>query len=133
MVSSDYAQYKPLFVQTAWDYMREMEHGMELLRSDASNQHVLEIMHISAHSLKGQSLVMGFAEFGETAHSLEKLFAGIKDGKDILTGEELLQVSGVIESMKQVLTQISAEDKEADMSGEKHIIEELIRKRGSDI
>lgn len=130
MVHGDYAEYKPLFIKTAWEYMRDLETGIDALQNNPLNEQALETLHISAHSLKSQSLVMGYEQFAHTAHELEKLFYFLKNGGVQLESEEFLKVRGVIQSMKEVLTHISSEDNESDMSGEKHIIQEINMKRG---
>lgn len=130
MVSSDLAAYKPLFIQTSWDYLRKLESCLLLLREDATNHEALEIMHIASHSLKSQCLVMGYTELGETCHELEKVSKLLLDSALKLSSDDMLKISGIVTSMKDVLTMITSDQPEPEMSGEKHILHEMQEKRG---
>ena len=129
MDHQDLAQYKPLYLQTAWDYVRQLESCILRLKDDPTNAEAINTSHISAHSLKSQSYVMNYQQLGTVCHSLELLFKSLKDGAKPLQADEVTKLTGIIESIKDAVTQISAHDKDPDMSGETHIIEEMTQRR----
>jgi chemotaxis protein histidine kinase CheA len=125
MLPEDLAKYKPLFLQTAWDYLRTLENNVRILSDDSDHTAAIEALHISAHSLKSQSLVMQYEQLGMVCHDLEFLFKDMKDGKKVLTNEQIDIVINVIDGMKDSLSTISTEGTDTDMSEERNKLREL--------
>jgi len=129
----DLAQYKLLYLQTAWDYIRNLESSLSILLNDPKNAEAVESAHIAAHSLKSQSLVMKYEKFGMVCRDLEYLFRDVKEGKRQLTAQELGILQEVIDSLKESLAQISAENTEKDLSAAEQQLIGLMSGNGGDI
>ncbi len=115
MPSSDLAQYKPLFLQTAWDYLRQLESSLAILHAEPKNAEAVEISYISAHSLKSQSSVMGYEKLATLCLHLEEFFRHVKEGKKQLGENEMTVLGQVLEDLKHALATISAEDKDTEL------------------
>lgn len=131
MPSSDLAQYKPLFLQTAWDYVRQLESALTQLLSDPENAEAVASSYISAHSLKSQSSVMGYAHLAESCRNVELVFRFVKEDKITLNEEDLYTLQTVLEAIKKSLAVVSAGDEDVTMENEVEKLLPIIAKGGS--
>ena len=130
MQPDELAQYKPLFLQTAWDYLRQLETSIDFLRENTHQKEAIVSAHISAHSLKSQSIVMNYEETAKLCHELEQLFSLLKDTEERLSSDDLVKLTGVVMSLKEAVSAISADHTEPDMTAERHIVAELRQQKG---
>lgn len=126
MLPAALAQYKQLYLQTAWSYLRTLESNLFVLKADLTNTAAVEESHLSAHSLKSQSLVMGFEGLGHLCHDLEIFFKDIKDGKRPLTVEDITTLAEATQEMKKTLAEISAHDTELEMQAMQNKVAALL-------
>lgn len=111
----DLAQYKLLYLQTAWEYLRNLESDLGIFLHEPTNIEAIASAHIAAHSLKSQSLVMHYDQFGMVCRELEDIFKSVKEGKRSLTEADVRILQKVVDSLKESLAQISADDTEIDL------------------
>ncbi len=76
----DLHEYKKLYLQTSQELLSTIQKGLESLNADPHDKNTLAEVHRAAHSLKSQSLVMGYAQLGLCGRVLEALFLGMKEG-----------------------------------------------------
>lgn len=131
MQPDELAQYKPLFLQTAWDYLRQLESAIDLMRHNSHLKEAITTAHISAHSLKSQSAVMKYEQTAKVCHELEQLFKLLKDTNRELTSEELVKISGIVLSLKEAMSSISADHPEPEMEAEVHTVAEIREQKGA--
>jgi two-component system, chemotaxis family, sensor kinase CheA len=116
MLPIEITRYKTLFLQTAWDYLRNLDNSLIALKANPEYHEAQESLYISAHSLKGQSQVMNYPGISKLCHDLEVVFRDVKDGKRILSQEDFTLLTDAVEALKKSLAEISAHDREADVS-----------------
>jgi len=118
MANVDLGQFRNLFIQTSLEYLQKLEDSMKILAKNPSDPVSIETMYISSHSLKSQSLLMGYTSLGNTAFSLEKLFRFAKEHVTPLPSQAITAVQLSLQAMRSTLNGIIKGDKEADLSEE---------------
>ncbi len=73
MSQTDLSSYKTLYLQTAKEYVDKMLVSLGKLSGDFLNKDALNNLHISSHSLKSQSQVMGFTNIAGLSAIIEKI------------------------------------------------------------
>lgn len=116
MDSNDLSSFKGLYLKTARDYIVSMKDNVDRLKANHQDQQAITDMHIIAHSLKSQSLVMGYSKMGKGSEQIEKIFSAIKNGGKVVTPILLDQISSVIEKFIESLSHIETTDTEIDTS-----------------
>lgn len=112
MTQIDLSAYKTLYLMTGRSYLKELVNQIQLLTKDPNNKEVIETMHIGAHSLKSQSLVMGYIETGMLAGTLEKILRVAKDGALELTPLALQAMQEAVDWLGKAFISIEASGKE---------------------
>ena len=79
-MSNDLSQYKNLYLQTARDLLITLKKNKQIIDVKQQDKKALEEIHRAAHSLKSQSLVMGYPKLGLLNKELEVVFYHLKDG-----------------------------------------------------
>ena len=67
MSTVDLSKFKTLYNQTALEYVKKLEDTVTLLRTDAANKNAMNEIYIAAHSLKSQSLMMGYLSLAQAS------------------------------------------------------------------
>lgn len=116
MNNNDLSAYKDLFVQTAKDYVRQMQEARDKLSSDPADPQAIEHIHIAAHSLKSQSLAMGFESNGKFFLGIEMLFDNIKNMHKPVSPELHQALGQWIEAYQSSLDEIEKSGKEKDLT-----------------
>lgn len=116
MTNIDLSQFKLLFNQTSLEYLKKMEEGILKLKENPSDFACIKDMYIFSHSLKSQSLLMGYASLGDTAFTLEKLFRNAKENSTVLAPDILLEIQETIHAVKLCLIEITRGNGEVDLT-----------------
>jgi chemotaxis protein histidine kinase CheA len=122
----DISQYRTLYLTTAYDLLKTMKAHWEILNKDTADSKALDELHRAAHSLKSQSLVMGYPQLGLLNKELELLFRECKEGKIKITQTLLDTVKRTITSSEYSLDRISQNQTEPDINPQIREIEELV-------
>jgi len=117
-------KYKLLYLQTAKEYVNELNLNVESLRKAKLSRTVIETLHRAAHSLTSQSIMMSYPSMSEIASLLEKYFEEKKERGGTFSDEAITVLSAVVEHMDACLEQIDRTDKEIDMTAD---IKNLLR------
>ncbi|HSW48180.1 MAG TPA: Hpt domain-containing protein [Candidatus Saccharimonadales bacterium] len=118
MNNEDIIKYKSLYLQTSWGYLNMLRKNIAFLLHGRSATSAVDSAHLAAHSLKSQSILMGYTKIGELCEEMEHIFQESKQNSAV-PDEEILKI--MLESLKTIqlsLTQISENAKELDLSEE---------------
>jgi chemotaxis protein histidine kinase CheA len=72
MTSTDLSDYKNIYLQTAREYTNSLSSGCSKLSINSMDNEAINNIHISSHSLRSQSQVMGFSTIADLSGSIEK-------------------------------------------------------------
>ncbi len=115
-MSDDLSQYHELYLQTSRDLINNMRAQLKVLQENVSDTVAIDEFHRAAHSLKSQSLVMGYAQLGTVNRYLEAFFLQIKE-KELQLNEQYLQmVNTIIAHIEHALNDIDKSEHEPDLS-----------------
>ena len=112
------SEYKTLYVSTAHDLIRTLQNSFEALQKDMCDKKAIEEFHRAAHSLKSQSLVMGYTKTGLASKMLEHLFAAIKENKTCLDAQIMPVIKTTMEKIHESVNAISAGQDEIAIDNE---------------
>jgi two-component system chemotaxis sensor kinase CheA len=76
-----------LFFEEGAISLAELEAGLLGLEADPADRESVDLLFRVAHSLKGRSAMMGFAEIAEFTHGLETLLGGVREKRAAVTTE----------------------------------------------
>jgi chemotaxis protein histidine kinase CheA len=125
MTNIDLSHFKELYLTTARQYLTAMKKHIAVLVEDTHNEASITEVHISAHSLKSQSLVMQHQSIGMLCALIEKIFREAKEKELPLSSEVLIAIQDAILMMESSLNHIEKENSEVDLSYETQNIETL--------
>ncbi len=109
-------KYKTLYLQTARQYVKDMQENVSQLLTGNETTDVIDEIHLAAHSLKGQSQMMRYESISAVASILEKIFRGKKDNTLNLSHELVAKLPDAVNAMEECLDSIEKDNKENDTS-----------------
>lgn len=118
MTQNDVVKYKSLYLQTSWGYLAMLRKNIAFLLSDTQIDKALEAVHLASHSLKSQSILMGYNQIGKFSKQMEVIF---NKGKEEVLIPDKITLSIILNGLNKVqlsLSQISSGGQEVDMSEE---------------
>jgi chemotaxis protein histidine kinase CheA len=124
----DQAKYKGLYLQTARDYIKELQENTGVLIVTPHKVEALESVHRAAHSLTSQSVMMEYHEIGSVASVMEKLFQQTVESKTFLTKEVLQSLLDTLEHMAHDLDALDKNNEENDLSQDAAKLQTLLSK-----
>lgn len=113
-----FSEYHALFLSAATENIARLRNGIASLEQNEDDKEVIKLMHIAAHSLKGECLVMGYQQLGTLSFIMEKIFQQAKETQTTPTQEVRKNVQSVIENIAIVLEQLEQQKSEPDMSAQ---------------
>lgn len=116
MSNVNLADFKTLYLSTAQEYIQKMQDGLVTLRTSPEDTAAIEVVHLSAHSLKSQSLVMGYTTTGELSHVIEVIFRKLLDERGSLSEKLISPLTEAIAGLDESVLQIEATGKEKNLS-----------------
>ncbi len=114
----DISQYRDLYLKTARDLVTSMEQQINDLNTNINDKEKIYELYRSAHSLKSQSLVMGYSQLGLTNRMIEALFREIHEGKKTISNSILSLTKEAIDHIKKSIDKIQNENQEADLNAD---------------
>lgn len=112
----DLSSYKSLFIQTAKEFLENLKKNLNLLQQNTTDKTAIYEIFRSAHTIKGQCLMMGFPKTAELCKVIEDAFHAIHDGQKIYAQDMLSSFSEAVESLNQSILSIEQNNKEADLT-----------------
>ncbi|MGI8419819.1 MAG: Hpt domain-containing protein [Candidatus Levyibacteriota bacterium] len=122
----DHTKYKALYLQTAREYIKELQDNTSVLIVTPENISALESVHRAAHSLATQSTIMEYNQIGAVSAVMEKLFKQSMVGKTLFTREILQSLLDTAQTMSQDLEAIDKDNKENDLSQDATKLQTLV-------
>lgn len=116
MAQIDLSQYKDLYLRTAREYHSMLQTGISQLAAGKTDPKIIEDLHIAAHSLKGQSLAMGYTSLGNISQALEHIFQDAKANSSFLTSGLLTLIAKAVSEMNSSLVLLEQNQAENDLS-----------------
>ena len=113
MATTDLSNYKALYLQTAKEYAANLSAGCESLEKNILDKDALNQLHISSHSLKSQSQVMGHADIANICLNIEKISKDAMDGIVGLTDEIITNIKKSVEELGLLLKELDAKTSSA--------------------
>lgn len=111
----DLSQYKDLYLQTSREYLQSLNTALLKLEKKPADKEAIEEIFRSAHSLKGQSVAMGYEATGSLCHTVEDIFYEIREGRMKLTPELADLLFASFDSLTASIDKIEKEGKELDL------------------
>ncbi len=112
----DLHEYKQLYLQTSQELLDSIVIGLNDLKNDLNNSASCTEIHRSAHSLKSQSLVMGYIQIGLAGKALEQFFLSAKEKKIVINTQHISRISTLIQEMAESLKAIKEGHGEKDLT-----------------
>lgn len=103
-------------------YLHNLMEGVTKILKTPSDHFVLNDMYISAHSLKSQCQIMGYASTAKLCQMLERMFHDAKEDHIVLSQPILELVQKCLQQLRNSLTSIEEHNTENDLTD---IIKEL--------
>ncbi len=122
----DINKYKPLYLQTAINYLENMQMQISNLLKGEQKEVAIEQIHIDAHSLKSQSQVMGYNNIAKISELIEYIFNKCELENIEVTHDTLIKIQKTILQLSDSMTQIEKTGKELDLT---EIINELEKEK----
>jgi len=114
MQSNDLTKYKDLYLQTAQQYLQTYTSNLTAYMSNQTMQEAINQMFISIHSIKSQSLVMGYTELGNYCKEIEQRLREIKDRSQPITQDGLAYLQAAQKKITSELQLIQTTGKDAE-------------------
>ena len=111
----DLSSYKSLYLQTARENLAVVRNGLLMVRLNPDDRESLKKMHISAHSVKGQSLAMGYEKTAMYCRLIEYVFRDALEKKLALTPEIISCLKDSLTQVESSLDSIEKNGKEIDL------------------
>ena len=106
MAQVNLSNYKNIYLQTAREYINSMFLSCDKLAINFSDREALNNLHISSHSLKSQSQVMGFTDIANVCLNIEKISNDVLIGNSELNNEIIANINRSVEEAKEMLKQV---------------------------
>lgn len=105
------SEFKTLYMKTAREYLDSMEHAVTKLRKNYSDKEAIETMYISSHSLKSQSIAIGYSQIGSLSNLIENIFYEVKENTIKLSADILSTTLEAILKLQQTLDTLGKENR----------------------
>lgn len=116
MTQIDLSAYKELYVKTAREYITKMRDSLPRLKNQPDSKEIIETIFISAHSVKGQSQVMGYQQTGSLSSMIEMTYRAAKEGQKTITPTIIESTASAIDWLDKSVNSIESEGKEIELT-----------------
>lgn len=101
-------QIRELFFTSADEYIHQINEDLLALETNPTEKERIESVFRSSHSLKSESLSMGYSKISELCHDLEDLFSILREGKRTLTSEGFTIIYEAFDFIQKALLDVKA-------------------------
>lgn len=108
--------YQDLYAKTAYDYLEKIKNGISQLLKNPHNAEIINDIYISTHSLKSQSLAMGYKQTADLSSAIQDIFEQAKENRMDLSENLLKKVMVCTEKLTANVDNIKTENKELDLA-----------------
>jgi two-component system chemotaxis sensor kinase CheA len=109
----DTSEYMPMFLAEAQEHLQELNLAIVRLEEDPRDRETVDEIFRAAHSLKGMSATMGFAQIAKLTHEMEDVFELLRQRGEGLTREAIDTVLACLDALTASFDSIEADGEEA--------------------
>lgn len=106
MAQVNLGDYKNLYIETLKKAIGSLHEQCDKLTNNALDKEAINNLHIIAHSLKGRSQVMGFANVANLSEIIEKSSDEALKGTAQLSTEDILNIKKEVGKLSDMLKQV---------------------------
>ena len=103
MSTVNLSDYKDLYLQSAREYLESLSKSCEQLSANLLDKEALKQLHISSHSLRSQSQVMGYANINKLTGVIENIARDAIVGSIRLTGDIIADIKKSAKEVEEML------------------------------
>jgi chemotaxis protein histidine kinase CheA len=107
-------KYQDLFITSAAEHIEKLRIDVDQFKQTTDKQ-IMNQLHIHAHSLKGEALIMGYKQLGRYCLVLERFFKQCLQEEKAFMDEYVSAVIEAIDHLKECLQCIKESLKEPDL------------------
>lgn len=100
------SDYKNIYLQTAKEYIDKIKSSYLRLSTNFQDNEAINTIHLSSHSLKSQSQVMGFASVADLCANIEKISNDILNKAISVNSEFLNFLKKVVDELNLEISKI---------------------------
>jgi two-component system, chemotaxis family, sensor kinase CheA len=109
----DTSEYMPMFLAETREHLEQLNLAIVKLEEDPADRATVEEIFRIAHSLKGMSATMGFANIAELTHHMEDVFELLRQRTSGLPSEAIDTVFACLDALSAAAESIEADGQEA--------------------
>jgi two-component system chemotaxis sensor kinase CheA len=109
----DTSEYMPMFLAEAQEHLQELNLAIVRLEEDPRDRATVDEIFRAAHSLKGMSATMGFAQIAKLTHEMEDVFELLRQRGEGLSREAIDTVLACLDALTGSFESIEADGEEA--------------------
>jgi len=106
MTQINLSDYKNIYSQTAKEYLNNLFSSYSKLIANSQDKEAINTVHISSHSLRSQSQVMGFVSIAEICANIEKISSDVLNGIRRIDDKFMVLLKDSIDELNLKLAQI---------------------------
>lgn len=123
----DLLSYKPLYIQTAREYVGTLISGLHALEKKPDDSEAINSMYIAAHSLASQSFIMSYLGVATLCKHMEGLFKTLKEGsRAALTTEQITILLQVSSAMERAINDLESSGTMSELPDEQAAVKSMI-------
>ena len=111
------SDYKNIYLQTAKEYINKMSLSYSKLSKNSQDNEAINMLHISSHSLKSQSQVMGFTNITNLCADIEKVSNDILNKISLVDGNFMNLLKNSVDKLNLEFNLIEKGDAETSLRG----------------
>lgn len=123
---TDIHKYKKLYLQTARNYVENMQEYISFLLKGEQTPNAIKQVHIDAHSLKSQSQLMGYENIAKISELIEHLFNKQGDENAEIDHGILIRIQSDLARLTDSFNEIESSEKEIDLADRITELEKLV-------
>ena len=108
----DTSEYLPMFLAEAREHLQELNVAVVALEDNPSDRPTVDQIFRIAHSLKGMSATMGFAQIAELTHEMEDVFELLRQRSSGLEAAAVDTVLACLDALSASIESIEADGQE---------------------
>jgi two-component system, chemotaxis family, sensor kinase CheA len=109
----DTSEYMPMFLAEAQEHLQELNLAIVRLEEDPRDRETVDEIFRAAHSLKGMSATMGFAQIAKLTHEMEDVFELLRQRGEGLSREAIDTVLACLDALTASFESIESDGEEA--------------------
>lgn len=116
MTSFDVSVYKSLYIKTSKEYLNNFKKNIVQLLKNSEDKNPLEEAHRMIHSVKSESMAMGFTKTGNISRVLELYLYEVIQNKRSLSTDTLTVLLKTADLLIRSVVNIEQKNQELDLN-----------------